>query len=200
MIRKSAVPVQSFVVPLLLVVVVAVCWTGGPALGGESAEKEEKTMALEITSSAFDPNGAIPAKHTCDGEDLSPALSWTGVPEGAKSLVLIMDDPDAPPGTWVHWVLYDLPADTSGLPEGLPKSEKLESGAAHGLCWGVSSFSRVGYYGPCPPPGSPHRYQFKLYALDAVLGLAPRAIKAEVLAAMEGHVLAQGELVGIYER
>jgi len=157
-------------------------------------------MALEITSSVFAANSAIPAKHTCDGEDISPALSWTGVPAGAKSLVLIMDDPDAPPGTWVHWVLYDLPADVSRLPEGVPKIEKLDSGAAHGLCWGVNSFSRVGYYGPCPPPGSPHRYYFKLYALDAVLGLAPRATKPEVVKAMEGHVLAEGELIGTYQR
>jgi Raf kinase inhibitor-like YbhB/YbcL family protein len=159
-----------------------------------------KTLALEITSSAFAANSAIPAKHTCDGEDVSPALAWAGVPEGAKSLVMIMDDPDAPPGTWVHWVLYDLPADASGLPEGLPKKEKLENGAAHGLCWGVDSFSRVGYYGPCPPAGSPHRYCFKLYALDAVLGLAPRATKPEVSKAMEGHVLAEGELIGNYQR
>ncbi len=200
MIRKSADLVRSSVVPLLLVVVVAVCWTSDRARGGESAEKEAKTMVLEITSSAFDANSAIPAKHTCDGEDLSPALGWTGVPEGAKSLVLIMDDPDAPPGTWVHWVLYDLPADASGLPEGVPKTERLDSGAAHGLCWGVNSFSRVGYHGPCPPAGLPHRYCFKLYALDAVLGLAPRATKPEVVKAMEGHVLAEGELIGNYQR
>ena len=157
-------------------------------------------MALEITSSAFAANSAIPAKYTCDGEDLSPELSWTGVPERTKSLVLIMDDPDAPPGTWVHWVLYDLPADASGLPEGLPEKEKLENGAAHGLCWGVNSFSRVGYHGPCPPPGSPHRYCFKLYALDTLLCLAPRATKPDVLKAMEGHVLAQGELIGTHRR
>ena len=157
-------------------------------------------MVLEITSSTFAANSAIPAKHTCDGEDLSPALAWTGVPEGAKSLVLIMDDPDAPPGTWVHWVLFDLPADASGLPEGLPEKEKLENGAVHGLCWGVDRFSRVGYHGPCPPPGLPHRYFFRLYALDVVLGLAPRATKPEVSKAMEGHVLAEAELVGTYRR
>ncbi len=111
-----------------------------------------------------------------------------------------MDDPDAPPGTWVHWVLYDLPADSTGLPEDVPQKERLEDGTAHGLCWGVGSFSRLGYHGPCPPPGSPHRYCFKLYALDAVLGLAPRATKSEVLKAMGGHVLAEVELVGTYGR
>jgi Raf kinase inhibitor-like YbhB/YbcL family protein len=163
-------------------------------------EKEAKAMALKITSPAFEANSTIPVRHTCDGEDLSPELSWTGLPEGTKSLVLIMDDPDAPPGTWVHWVLYDLTADATRLPEGLPKKEKLEHGATHGLCWGVEDFSRVGYYGPCPPPGTLHRYFFKLYALDTILGLAPRATKPKVVKAMEGHVLAEGELVGTYRR
>lgn len=157
-------------------------------------------MALEITSAAFAAHGAIPKKHTCDGEDLSPALSWTGVPAGAKSLAVIMDDPDAPAGTWVHWVLYDLPAGTTGLPAGLPKKERLDDGASQGACWGVGSFSRVGYYGPCPPPGSPHRYFFKLYALDVALGLTPRATKSDVLEAMKGHVLAEAEIVGTYRR
>jgi hypothetical protein len=157
-------------------------------------------MALKITSSAFVENGKIPTKHTCDGQDVSPALAWTGVPKGTKSLLLIMDDPDAPPGTWVHWVLYDLPADSAGLPEGVAGKERLENGAAHGVCWGVDRFSRIGYHGPCPPPGSPHRYVFKLYALDRPLGLAPRASKFDVAKAMEGHVLAEGQLVGTYRR
>ena len=181
-------------------VVLFVVLLGGPAIGEESNEKEGRTVAMKITSAAFAANGAIPAKHTCDGEDLSPALAWSGVPEETESLALIMDDPDAPPGTWVHWVLYDLPADASVLPEGLAKKERLDSGAAHGACWGVKSFSRVGYHGPCPPPGSAHRYYFKLYALDKRLGLAPRATKAEVLKAMEGHVLAEGQLIGTYQR
>ena len=135
-------------VPLLPVVVFAVSWTS------VSAEKKGRAMVMEITSSAFEANSTIPVKHTCDGEDLSPELSWTGVPENTKSLVLIMDDPDAPPGTWVHWVLYNLPVDATGLSGTLPKKEKLDNGAAQGLCWGVDSYSRVGYYGPCPPPGS----------------------------------------------
>lgn len=157
-------------------------------------------MALNITSPAFSPNAPIPVKYTCDGADVSPALSWTGVPAGAKSMVLIMDDPDAPSGTWVHWVLYDLPASATGIPEGFPKKEKLDSGAKHGLCWGVNSFSRVGYHGPCPPPGAPHHYVFKLYAIDTMLGIAPRATKTDVVKAMKGHVLAEGEIVGTYAR
>ena len=156
-------------------------------------------MSMSITSTEFG-NGAIPVKFTCDGLDVSPALSFAGVPEGAKSLALIMDDPDAPPGTWVHWVLFDLPPETTSLHEGMPRTERLDNGAVQGACWGVHSFSRVGYYGPCPPPGEPHRYFFKLYALDRMLGLTPRATKADVLAAMEGHVLANAELMGTYRR
>ena len=155
---------------------------------------------MEIRSSAFDPGSEIPLRHTCDGEDLSPQLSWSGVPEGVESFVLIMDDPDAPPGTWVHWLLYDLPGDVRELREGLAKSESLDGGGIQGMCWGVDSFSRVGYYGPCPPPGSPHRYSFRLYALDAKLGLPPKATKKQVVEAIKGHVLAEAELVALFGR
>jgi Raf kinase inhibitor-like YbhB/YbcL family protein len=155
---------------------------------------------MKLTSPSFDANSAIPARYTCDGEDLSPALHWSDVPEDAKSLVVIMDDPDAPPGTWVHWVLYDLPGNLTDLPEGVPEKERLEEGAAHGACWGVESYSRIGYHGPCPPPGDPHRYYFRLYALDTRLDLAPRATKDEVVKAMKGHVLAEAELMGTYGR
>lgn len=157
-------------------------------------------VKLEIKSSAFSANGYIPKKHSCEGEDVSPNLSWSAAPNGTKSLAMIMDDPDAPPGTWVHWVLYDLPADLKGLNEGVPKIEVLPNGAKHGLCWGVQDFNRTGYYGPCPPPGKPHRYFFKLFVLNKVLGLGPKATKDQVLKAMEGHILAQGELVGLYKR
>ena len=155
---------------------------------------------MEIKTTAFSPGGPIPKKFTGEGEDLSPALSWTGVPEKTQSLALIMDDPDAPPGTWVHWLLYDLPATSKGLPEGLPKKENLDGGAKQGLCWGVDSFDRVGYFGPLPPPGKPHRYYFKLYALDKALALPPRQTKAQVLKAMEGQILAQAEVMGTYKR
>jgi Raf kinase inhibitor-like YbhB/YbcL family protein len=111
-----------------------------------------------------------------------------------------MDDPDAPPGKWVHWVVYDLPRDASGLPEGVPRMERLSNNAAQGQCWGVKAFSRLGYYGPCPSPGPPHRYYFKLYALDRMLGLALRSTNTDVLRAMDGHVLAQADLVGTYRR
>jgi hypothetical protein len=158
------------------------------------------TMALVLQSDAFDTGATIPRVHTCDGEDVSPALAWSGAPAGTRSYTLIMDDPNAPPGTWVHWVLYDLPADTTGLDRGLPKTERVASGGVQGACWGVDTFARVGYHGPCPPPGKPHRYVFKLYALDAALGLDPRATKVAVERAMRGHVLAEAKLIGIYGR
>jgi Raf kinase inhibitor-like YbhB/YbcL family protein len=153
-------------------------------------------IAMEIKSSAFKAQEKIPTKYTCDGEDVSPPLGWTDVPEKTQSLALISDDPDAPMGTWVHWVIYDLPAETRELPEGIAKKEVLENGAKQG----ISDFKEVGYGGPCPPPGPAHRYFFKLYALDAKLGLPPRASKKDVEKAMRGHILAQAELVGLYKR
>jgi Raf kinase inhibitor-like YbhB/YbcL family protein len=152
---------------------------------------------MELNSSAFAPGGEIPRRHTCEGEDLAPPLQWTGVPERAASLVLIVDDPDAPDPaapqrTWVHWVLYDMPPAASGLPEGgLP----LAAGAREGL----NDWNRRGYGGPCPPVGR-HRYFFKLYALDKVLPALPRPTKAAVEEAMRGHVLAQAELLGTYKK
>lgn len=157
-------------------------------------------MTLSITSSAFTQGETIPKKYTCDGADLSPALRWDNPPEGTMAYALVMDDPDAPPGTWVHWVVYDLPADLKGLEEGVLKKELLENGARQGLCWGVSDFDRVGYFGPCPPPGKPHRYYFKLYALDRLLDLPPRATKPMLERAMKGHILAQAQLMGQFGR
>ncbi|MBI3292589.1 MAG: YbhB/YbcL family Raf kinase inhibitor-like protein [Elusimicrobia bacterium] len=165
-----------------------------------TAKRREQPVAFELTSTAFQANATIPKKHTCDGEDLSPPLSWSDPPKGTQNLALIMDDPDAPPGTWVHWVLYDLPADLRSLAERLPKTESLPNGAKQGLCWGVDAFNKVGYYGPCPPPGKPHRYFFKLYALDKKLDLPPKATKAALLKVMQGHILTQAELVGLYRR
>ena len=155
---------------------------------------------MKLSSTAFPAGGRIPSGYTCDGEDLSPPLVWTEAPRGTRSFALIMDDPDAPSGTWVHWVLYDLPASRSGLEEGVPKSVSLDGGASHGVCWGVRSYSRVGYHGPCPPPGSPHHYSFRIYALDLRLDLPARATKEQVEQAMQGHVLAQAELIGVYGR
>ena len=155
---------------------------------------------MEIRSTVFDPDGTIPTRYTCDGQDVSPPLSWSGVPEDTRSFVLIMDDPDAPPGTWVHWVLYDLPAGADGLAENVPEKERHTDGSTHGACWGVDSFSRIGYHGPCPPAGRPHRYVFKLYALDAKLELPPKKTAAEIQSAMKGHVLAEATLTGRYGR
>jgi Raf kinase inhibitor-like YbhB/YbcL family protein len=153
-------------------------------------------VTLRLTTTAFQPGGNIPRKYTCDGPDVSPALAWDAPSGAVQSFVLIMDDPDAPGGTWVHWVLYDLPAAARDLPEGVPRQEELPSGARQGR----NDFRRVGYFGPCPPAGPAHRYFFKLYALDARLNLKPGASKAEVERAMQGHILAQGELMGRYQR
>ena len=152
-------------------------------------------MDIKMTSSAFEEAGLIPPEYTCDGEDISPPLKWESVPEGAKSIALICDDPDAPMGTFVHWVLYDLPADARDLPENVPAEATLPNGAKQG----TSDFGTTGYGGPCPPGGT-HRYFFKIYALDAPVELSAGATKAELLAAMEGRILAQGQLMGKYQR
>ena len=152
-------------------------------------------MDIKITSSVFENEGLIPPKYTCDGADISPPLQWEGVPEATKSIALISDDPDAPVGTWVHWVLFNLPADTKELAENVPTDESLPNGARQG----ISDFRRIGYGGPCPPSGT-HRYFFKIYALDTELDLAPGADKSDLLNAMEGHTLGQGQLIGKYKR
>jgi len=169
--------------------------------GGEVEKKVEppmqggKIMNLTITSKAFAEGGMIPVKYTCDGEDVSPPLAISGVPEKTKSLALISDDPDAPRGTWVHWVLYNLPPGTRELPEKMPAKEILDSGARHG----ITDFGRFGYGGPCPPGGT-HRYFFKVYALDVVLNLSGKITKKDLVAAMQGHILAEGQLMGKYKR
>ncbi len=150
---------------------------------------------MELTSTAFGNGQAIPRKYSCDGPDVSPPLSWSGVPEGTAAFALICDDPDAPAGTWVHWVYFDIPATAGGLPEGVPKDEKPKTGGVQGS----NDFRRIGYGGPCPPGGR-HRYYFKLYALDAPLGLDPGAAKSAVESAMQGHVLADTQLMGTYTR
>ena len=152
-------------------------------------------MEIKVKSEAFEEGGMIPKKYTCDGEDASPPLSWTGVPEGTEALALICDDPDAPVGTWVHWVIFNIPPDTTGLSENIPPERVLESGARQGR----NDFGNIGYGGPCPPRGT-HRYYFKLYALDKKVDLEPGVTKDELLKAMEGHVLAEGKLMGRYKR
>ena len=183
---------RGLISPMLLVllffsIIFCLCFS---ALG-----KGGENMAMKISSTAFENGGNIPVKYTCDGEDVSPPLSWEGVPQEAVSLALICDDPDAPMGTWVHWVLFNIPPDVKGLPENIPPQPTLDNGAVHG----INDFRNYGYGGPCPPGGT-HRYFFKLYALDTKLDLKPGATKAQLLDAMEGHVLAQGELMGKYSR
>jgi Raf kinase inhibitor-like YbhB/YbcL family protein len=162
---------------------------GGAALGG--------AMSLTLRSPAFAPGGEIPAVHTCEGKDVSPALEWSGLPAGAKSLALVVDDPDAPDPeaprmTWVHWVVHDIPPGATGLAEG---GKALPAGARQGL----NDWRRTGYGGPCPPIGR-HRYSFRLYALDRMLGDLGTPTKAQLEKAMEGHVLARCELVGTYQK
>ena len=163
----------------------------GPAQGrGPSAS------GFRIESAAFKEGAGIPVRFTCEGEDVSPALTWNGAPAGTRSFALIVEDPDAPGGVWTHWVVYNLPAQTKAMDENQPKQAQLPNGALQGL----SSFGRVGYGGPCPPPGPAHRYFFRLYALDTVLSLEPGAGKQQVLDAMKGHILGQAQLMGRFKR
>lgn len=154
------------------------------------------TMALEVTSTAFRNDETIPRKYTCQGEDVSPPLKFQGIPEGTKSLALICDDPDAPMGTWVHWVAWSIPPSAPGLPEGAAKDAALPGGIRQGL----NSWDKHGYGGPCPPAGKPHRYLFKLYALDFEPELPDTATAREVEIAIRGHIIAEGQLMGKYEK
>jgi len=151
--------------------------------------------SIKLTSTAFKEGEPIPRQYTCVGVNVSPPLEWSGVPKSAKTLVIIADDPDAPSGTWVHWVLYNLPADNIGMVENLPATDELKAGGFQGK----NDFGKIGYGGPCPPSGT-HRYFFKIYALDNELLLKSGATKAEVEKAMEGHVVAQGQLIGTYRK
>jgi Raf kinase inhibitor-like YbhB/YbcL family protein len=153
-------------------------------------------MKLDVTCTAFREGENVPRQYTADGKNISPPLQWGEPPEGTQSIALICDDPDAPRGTWVHWVLYNLPGDSRGLPEGVPGRDSLDGSSVQGK----NDFGKVGYGGPSPPRGKPHRYYFKVYALDAALGLEPGATKADLVAAMQGHVLAEGQLMGQYGR
>ncbi len=150
---------------------------------------------VRVTSSAFSEGDSIPALYTCEGNDVSPPLKWSGIPAETKSIALTCTDPDAPRGTFVHWVLFNLPPSTDGLPEGVTPGT-VPQGAVNG----TNDFPKLGYGGPCPPRGGPHRYYFTVYALDTVLGLPPGARLRDLTAAMEGHILAKGSLMGRYAR
>ena len=152
-------------------------------------------MSLTLASPVFQEGSAIPSRYTCEGQDVSPPLRWSGAPAGTISLALIADDPDAPGKTWVHWVVYNLPPSTVELLEAFPSQERLSDGTHQG----ATDFGRVGYGGPCPPSGT-HRYFFKLYALDAALSLPSKATKQQLEAAMQGHILAHTQLMGTYRR
>ena len=150
---------------------------------------------MQITSPAFAEGSMIPVKYTCDGQDISPPLAWKDAPSGTKSFALISDDPDAPVGTWVHWVAYNIPPNMNSLGENVKPEKEFKDGMRQGN----NDWPKIGYGGPCPPGGT-HRYYFKLYALDAMLALKPGATKAQVLQAMEGHVLAEAQLMAKYKR
>lgn len=160
-----------------------------PSTGGAA-------MTLVLKSSAFAPGSEIPKKHTCDAEDVSPALEWNAPPQRTVSFALVMDDPDAPNGTWVHWVMWNLPAGAHELPEGVKKRDPLEDGTRQGR----NSFGKVGYNGPCPPHGKPHRYFFRLYALDEKLDLTPGSSNVVLQQAMQGHIIVEADYMGTYKR
>lgn len=188
---------------LMAAIAIAVIATGAMLYYYQTLKKEEAVLAKEgevgglyISSPIFKDGEAIPKKYTRDGEDVSPPLVWGGAPEGTKSYTLIMDDPDAPLRVFTHWVIFNLPAEIDDLPEDVPKQKALENGGAQGM----NDFGAIGYGGPSPPRGKPHRYRFHLYALDTLLKLEAGASKQELLDAMEGHVLAEAEIVGIYSR
>lgn len=153
-------------------------------------------MSFALTSTAFANGGGIPTKHTCDGADLSPELNWNNAPAGTRSFALIADDPDAPVGTWTHWTIWNIPANAAVLPEGVPKTAESSDGTRQG----TNDFKRIGYGGPCPPSGKPHRYFFRLYALDTKLDLKAGAGRSELEHAIKGHVLSQTELMSTYRR
>ncbi|GAB4344121.1 MAG: YbhB/YbcL family Raf kinase inhibitor-like protein [Candidatus Abyssubacteria bacterium] len=180
---------------LAVAVVLILCLISVTAPDLRADESKGGNGTMNISSNAFKNGTTIPKKYTCEGEDVSPPLSWSAPPNGTKSIVLICDDPDAPVGTWVHWVLFGLSPDTTSLPEGVPAQE-----TAQGATQGRNDFGNLGYGGPCPPPGPAHRYFFKLYAIDKELNLKPGATKAEVMKAIEGHILAEAQLMGKYGR
>jgi len=152
-------------------------------------------VALQIKSTVFEQGEIIPKKYSCDGENVSPPLNWSDIPKGTKSFALILDDPDAPAKIWVHWIIYNIPADQRSLDEYIPDGERLANGALHG----TNDYQKFGYRGPCPPGGT-HRYSFKIYALDSMLNILPGLSKQKLLSAMKGHVIEQGKLIGRYAR
>jgi Raf kinase inhibitor-like YbhB/YbcL family protein len=180
----------------ILLVLAFPCFCPGCKPASNETPSGESSMSIQLTSTGFRAGAIIPKQYTGDGADRSPPLRWSEPPSGTKSLALICDDPDDPRGTWVHWVLFNLPPQTHELEEGVPTAEALGNGAKQGK----NDFGNIGYGGPAPPKGKPHRYVFKLYALDVAVDLPAGATKAQLMDAMKGHILVEGQLVGIYGR
>jgi Raf kinase inhibitor-like YbhB/YbcL family protein len=193
---SAAVLVKHSMAKLAALLLLGTVGGGLPASQSHPSAGGGSSMALVLKSTAFALGAVIPKKHSCEAADVSPQLEWSGTPAGTVSFALIMDDPDAPAGTWVHWVLWNLPASAHGLPEAVAKQDQLDDGTRHGR----NSFRKIGYNGPCPPPGKPHRYFFRLYALDGKLDLAPGANSSDLQEAMKGHVISQAEYMGTYRR
>lgn len=181
---------------LIIAIALPACAPEEVAPPEEEELPKEEEMVLSVSSPAFQEGEKIPVKYTCQGEDVSPPLAWSEPPAGTQSFTLIVDDPDAPGGVFTHWVLFNIPSHSRELPEAIPTQAELSSGALQGK----NDFGRIGYGGPCPPPGSPHRYQFILYAVDHPLDLRAAVSKKQVLDALQGHILAEGQLMGTYQR
>lgn len=197
----------TLILTLILLIIFSGCTAINPDRDGniqidntrtdKNSDEEQEANGMGnilINSEGFESGGTLPAEYTCSGEDISPPLTWEGIPAGTASIAVIMDDPDA--RGFVHWVIFNIPASSSGLPAGITKSGSLEDG----FLLGQNNFGETGYGGPCPPPGKPHRYYFRVYALDTVLELEAGATRAQLEAAMKGHILAQGEVMGLYGR
>lgn len=182
-------------ISVLPAMLMPLAFCGTSALNSQTRQ-DSSPSGFRMESLAFAQGKRIPQRFTCEGADISPELKWSAPPAGTRSLVLIVEDPDAPGGIWTHWVAYNLPARAREIPESVPKQERLAGGGLQGL----NSFGRIGYGGPCPPPGNAHRYFFRLYALDITLSLKPGASRQEVLAASKGHVLGEAHLMGRFKR
>lgn len=194
--RKAIMKRSSFAIVLLAATIVAGCFKQQKA-SPEVAPPQTPSPGnvFKLTSNAFTEDQPIPRQYTCDGVNVSPGLEWTGVPKTAMTVAIIADDPDAPSGTFTHWLLYNLPSETMGMVENLPATGNLKAGGQQG----ENDFQKIGYGGPCPPSGT-HRYFFKIYALDDELPLKAGAKRAEVEKAMEGHIVGQSQLMGTYKR
>jgi Raf kinase inhibitor-like YbhB/YbcL family protein len=195
--RSMKIVVAAAVVALLLTGIACVQQSAGTSQGQVNDDMEKMTYSrLDVTSPAFKDNQRIPVKYTADGDDMSPPLKWADRPEGVTEYALIVEDPDAPGGTFTHWVIYGIPGSYDHLDDGVPQVEELDNGAMQG----PNSMGKIGYMGPSPPKGKPHRYIFTLYALDAKLDLPAGITKEELRNAMQGHIISEGKVTGIYGR